>query len=55
MPPDLIRQAIHEMEVLLAGEQVDSSDLKAKAKAMRTLIKELALQADIDLKLRRNR
>jgi len=55
MPPDLIRQAIGEMEEILASEQVDSSDLKAKAKAMKTLIKELALQADIDLKPRRKK
>lgn len=35
MPPDLIRQAIGEMEEMLASQQVDGADLKAKAKAMR--------------------
>jgi hypothetical protein len=55
MPPDLIRQAIHEMEGVLASEQVDRSDLKARAKVMKGLIKELAMQADIDLKLRRKK
>jgi hypothetical protein len=55
MPPDWIRQAIHEMEGVLASEQVDRSDLKAKAKVMKSLIRELALQEEIDLKLRRKK
>lgn len=55
MPPDLIRQAIAEMERMLASKQVDGSDLKAKAKAMRSLIQELASKADIDLRLRKKR
>jgi hypothetical protein len=55
MPPDLIRQAIGERERLLASDQVDASDLKAKAKAMRSSIQGLASQADIDLKLRKKR
>ena len=32
MPPDLIRQAIGEMETMLASKEVDGSDLKAEAK-----------------------
>jgi len=55
MPPDLIRQAIGEMEKVLASDQVDDSDLKVKAKAMRSSIQGLASQADIDLKLRKKR
>jgi len=55
MPPDLIRQAIGEMEEMLDSKQVDSSDLKAKAKVMRSVIQELAAKADIDLRLRRKR
>jgi hypothetical protein len=53
MPPDLVRQAIDEMERALANQQVDGSSLKAKAKAMRTTIQNLASQAGIDLKLRK--
>ena len=53
MPPDLIRQAIGEMEGLLASGQVDGSDLKAQAKAMRASIQGLASQAGVDLKLRK--
>ncbi len=53
MPPDLIRQAIAEMERMLTNNQVSGSDLKAKAKAMRSSIQELASQAGIDLKLRK--
>ena len=53
IPPDLIRQAIGEMEKLVASDQVDASDLKAKAKAMRSSIQGLASQAGIDLKLRK--
>ncbi len=53
MPPALIRQAIGEMETRLASGQVDGSNLKAKAKAMRATIQDLALQAGIDLKLRK--
>jgi hypothetical protein len=54
-PPDLIRQAIGEMERVLASGQVDASDLKAKARAMRSSIQGLASQAGIDLKLRKKR
>ena len=53
MPPDLIRQAIGEMERMLANRQVDGSDLKAKAKAMTSSIQGLASQAGTDLKLRK--
>ena len=55
MPPDLIRQAIDGVEGMLAGKQLDSSDIKAKAKAMRAAIMNLALQAAIDLKLRKKK
>jgi hypothetical protein len=55
MPPDLVRQAIGEMEEMLANKQVDGSNLKAKAKAMRTTIQDLASRAGIDLKLRRKK
>jgi hypothetical protein len=53
MPPDLIRQAIGEMEGMLANKQVDGRDLKAKAKAMRATIQNLASQTGTDLRLRK--
>ena len=55
MPPALIRQAIGEMERMLASEQVDGSNLKAKAKAMRAVVQDLASKTGIDLKLRKKR
>jgi len=55
MPPDLIRQGIGEMEGMLANQQVDGSNLKEKAKAMRAAIQNLASQAGIDLKLRKKK
>ncbi|MBC8448034.1 MAG: DUF3795 domain-containing protein [Chloroflexi bacterium] len=55
MPPDLIHQAIGEMEQRLSSGRVDGSDLKAKAKAMRGVIQDLAAQAGIDLKLRKKK
>ena len=55
MPPDLIRQAIGEMEEMLVSQHVDGSDLKAKAKAMRTTIQDLASLAGIDLRLRKKK
>ena len=55
MPPGLIRQAIGEMERLLAGQQMDGPDLKARAKAMKATIQDLASQAGVDLRLRKKR
>ena len=55
MPPDLIRQAIGELEGMLTSEQVDGSDLKAKAKAMKGIMRDLASQAGIDIKLRKKK
>jgi hypothetical protein len=57
MPPDLIRQAIGELEGMLTSEQVDGLDLKAKAKAkaMRGIMQDLSSQASIDITLRRKK
>ena len=35
------------------SQDVDKSDLKAKAKILKSVIQDLALKSDIDLKLRR--
>jgi hypothetical protein len=55
MLPGGIREAIDEMNAALAGGQVDHSDIKTKAKAIRSLIRERAQQQGVDLKLRRKR
>ncbi|HUT20699.1 MAG TPA: DUF3795 domain-containing protein [Anaerolineae bacterium] len=52
LPPDLVREAIGEVDSMLTSGQIDSSDLKAKAKMTRSLIQERATAAGIDLKLR---
>jgi len=52
MPISLINQAIDEMKQRLSNNQIDSSDVKAKAKALRAIIQELASKSGIDLKLR---
>ncbi len=55
LPPNLIRHAIEEAEKMLTEKQVDGSDLKAKARTVRSIIQDLALQADVDLRLRKKR
>lgn len=49
MPTDLIHKAIEESEILMNQEKVDKSDLKEKAKLVKTTIKELASKKGIDL------
>ena len=53
MPPDLIEKAISELKEKLATNQVNSSDIKAKAKALRGIIQGLAEKSGIELKLRK--
>jgi hypothetical protein len=53
MSPGAIRQAIEETEAALGSKQVDEADVKARAKAMKAAIKELAGQEGVELKLRR--
>lgn len=53
LPSGAIREAIGEMDSALAAGQIDHSDIKAKSKAIKSLIGELAQQRDVDLKLRR--
>jgi len=55
MPPELINKAINELKEKLAVNQIDSSDVKAKAKALRGIIQGLAQGAGIELKLRKIR
>jgi len=53
MPPRAIDRAINKMEKLLTNGQVDRSNQKEVAKAMRKLIQGLASELSIDLALRR--
>ncbi|GAI08410.1 unnamed protein product, partial [marine sediment metagenome] len=49
MPIDLLNEALAEIE----GMPIDGFDVKAKAKALRSILQELASKSDIELKLRR--
>jgi hypothetical protein len=55
MPPELVRQAIDAADRERGAEEVADSDLKARAKAMRGSIQELAGQAGIDISLRKGK
>ena len=50
MPVNLINQAIGEIKQRLSDNQIDDSDIKAKAKALRAIIQNLASESGIDLK-----
>ena len=51
MPVDLINQAIGEIKQRLAADnQIDTSDIKARAKALRAIIQSIASKSGIDLK-----
>lgn len=49
MPIGLINEAIRRAEGKLAGETVDASDLKSKAKMLRAVFKDAASKANINL------
>ena len=50
MPASLIKQATGEMKQRLYDKQIDDSDIKAKAKALRAIIQKLAAESAIDPK-----
>ena len=50
MPVNLINQAVDEMKQRLSDNQIDNLDMKAKAKALRAIIHDLASESGIDLK-----
>ncbi len=52
MPPELTNEAINELKEKLATNQLDSSDIKAQAKALKGIIQSLAQEHGIELKLR---
>ena len=49
MPIDLTNKAIEEAAEKLAGEKVDESDIKSKARVLKAVIKDLALKFSINL------
>jgi hypothetical protein len=49
MSIDLINKAIKEAEEKLAREKVDKSDMKSKARVLKAVIKDLALNTNINL------
>ena len=49
MPIDLINKAIEEAKEKLAGEKIDKSDMKSKAKIIKAIVKDLAFKASINL------
>jgi hypothetical protein len=53
MPLELIDKAVSELKEKLVSKQIDSSDIKAEAKALREIIQGLAQEAGIELKLRK--
>ncbi len=53
MPVDLIREAVDEAKKTLAESNVNGSDVKAKAKTLRSIIQRSATKAGIDLNLRK--
>jgi len=52
MPIDLIKEAVDEAQQMIVDDKRDC-DIKAKAKILRSVIQDLALRANIDLKLRK--
>jgi hypothetical protein len=49
MPIDLIHKAIAEAKTRLAGQGVDKADMKSKARTLKTVVKELASEAHVNL------
>jgi hypothetical protein len=49
MPLDLINRAMEEAKTKLADEDMQRSDMRAKAKTLKAAIKALALKANINL------
>jgi len=49
VPIELINKAIKEAKKELLSEKVDESDIKSKAKIIKVVIKDLALEANINL------
>jgi len=53
MPPNLVSKAVDEAREILINNQVDASDIKARAKTVKLVIQDSAAQGSIDLRLRK--
>lgn len=53
MPIDLIKEAVNEANKIVADKKVTDSDVKARAKILRSIVQDSALKSGIDLKLRK--
>ena len=51
MSPNLVSKAVDEAREILANNQADDSDIKAKAKTVKLVIQDLAAQCGIELRL----
>jgi len=49
MPIELIHKAIKEAKEKIATEKVDKSDMKSKAKVLKAIIKDFALEVNVNL------
>ena len=49
LPLELVREALKETDRRLAGDRMDASDMRLRAKVLRGLIRDKALKADIPL------
>jgi hypothetical protein len=49
MPIDLIRKAMEETREILASEKVNPFDMKSKARVLKSEIKDLSVEGNIDL------
>lgn len=49
LPLELVRQALEEADRRFAGDRMDTSDMRLRAKVLRDLIRDKALKADIPL------
>jgi hypothetical protein len=55
MPPDLVNKAGNDTKKSLANNDIDESDMKARAKLARAVFQDHATKADVDLKLRKGK
>jgi len=53
MPPELITKAVKQAEKTIAAGKTCDSDIKAKAKIVRSTFQDNATKAGVDLKLRK--
>lgn len=53
MPVDVIKKAVDRVKGAMASNKVDASDMKAKARALTTAIRDLAAGLGVDLTLRK--